>query len=196
MQGIDFPKPESGFAVGFGGTILKSSDLGLTWSAQTSGTFLDLFDVHFVSDGLTGVAVGATGTILRTTNGGQEGELELVAAVSRKGHFDIDLPLTGLVGIECRSGGPDGDFKVNLTFNNTLASIDDVTTSCGAVSNSVINPDDAHQLRVTLTGVACNAQLVTLTVTGAHDTDGNTFTFRRCDTGYAPRRHQWRWPRG
>ena len=50
MQGIDFPKPESGFAVGFGGTILKSSDLGLTWSTQTSGTFFDLFDVHFASE--------------------------------------------------------------------------------------------------------------------------------------------------
>ena len=174
LQGIDFPKPESGFAVGFGGVILKSSDLGLTWSAQTSGTFFDLFDVHFAGDALTGIAVGAAGTILQTTNGGQEGGLELLAAVSHKGHFDIDLPLTGAVGIECRSGGPDGQFKVNLTFNNTLASVDNVTTSCGVVSNSVIDPGDAHQLRVTLTGVACNAQLVTLTATGVHDNDGNT----------------------
>ena len=174
LQGIDFPKPESGFAVGFGGTILKSSDLGLTWSAQTSGTLFDLFDVHFASDGLTGVAVGAAGTILQTTNGGQESGLELVAAVSHKGNFDIDLPLTGAVGIECRSGGPEGQFKVNLTFNNTLTSVDNVTTSCGAVSNDVIDPGDAHQLRVSLTGVACNAQFVTLTVTGAHDSDGNT----------------------
>lgn len=174
MQGIDFPKPEAGFAVGFVGTILKSNDLGLTWSAQTSGTFFDLFEVHFASDGLTGVAVGDAGTILRTTNGGQEGGLELVAAVSRKGHFDIDLPLTGAVGIECRSGGSAGHFKINLTFNNPLASVDSVTTSCGAVMSSLIDPDDAHQLRVSLTGVTCNAQLVTLTVTGARDDEGNT----------------------
>ena len=174
MQGIDFPKPEVGFAVGFVGTILKSSDLGLTWSAQTSGTFFDLFDVHFASDGLTGLAVGAAGTILRTTNGGQAGGLELVAAVSRKGHFDIDLLPSGAVGIECRSGGRNAHFKVNLTFNNPLASVDNVTTSCGAVSSSVIDPSDAHQLRVNLTGVTCNAQLVILTVTGAHDDEGNT----------------------
>ena len=38
LQGIDFPKPEAGFAVGFGGAILKSTDLGLTWTAQTSNT--------------------------------------------------------------------------------------------------------------------------------------------------------------
>ena len=176
MQGIDFPKPESGFAVGFVGTILKSNDLGLTWSAQTSRTFFDLFDVHFANDGLTGVAVGDAGTILRTTNGGQEGGLELVAAVSRKGHFDIDLPLTGAVGIECRSGGRDSHFKMNLTFNNPLSSVDNVTTSCGAVSGSVIDPGDAHSLRVSLTGVTCNAQFVTLTVTGAHDDEGNTLS--------------------
>ena len=174
MQGIDFPKPEAGFAVGFVGTILKSNDLGLTWSAQTSGTFFDLFDVHFATDGLTGIAVGATGTILRTTNGGQEGGLELIAAVSRKDRFDVDLPLTGAVGIECRSGGPDGHFKVNLTFNNPLSSVDNVTTSCGAVSSTVIDRGDAHQFRISLTGVTCNSQLVTLTVTGAHDDEGNT----------------------
>ena len=174
MQGIDFPKPEVGFAVGFVGTILTSSDLGLTWPAQTSGTFFDLFDVHFASDGLTGVAVGAGGTILRTTNGGQASGLELVAAVSRKGHFDIDLLPGDAVGIECRSGGRDGHFKVNFTFNNPLASVDNVTTSCGAVSSSVIDPSEAHQLRVSLTGITCNAQLVTLTVTGAHDDQGDT----------------------
>ncbi len=65
IQGIDFPKPETGFAVGFVGTILRSTDLRITWSPQTSGTFFDLFDVHFTSAGLTGVAVGASGTILR-----------------------------------------------------------------------------------------------------------------------------------
>jgi hypothetical protein len=182
LQGIDFPKPESGFAVGFGGAILKSSDLGLTWSAQTSGTFFDLFDVHFASDGLTGVAVGAAGTILHTTNGGQEGGLEFVAAVSRKGPFDIDLPLTGAPGIECRSGGADSHFKVNLTFNNPLASVDNVATSCGTVSSSVIDPGDAHQLRVTLTGVACNAQFVTLRLQ-ARTTTRATPAFRRCDAG-------------
>ena len=174
VQGIDFPKPEAGFAVGFTGTILKSSDLGLTWAAQTSGTSFDLFDVHFASDGLTGLAVGAAGTILRTTNGGQEGGLELIAAVSRKGLFDIELPPSGAPGIECRSGGGDGQFKVNLTFNNPLVSVDNVTTSCGAVGSRVIDPGDTHRLRVSLTGVTCNAQFVTLTVIGAHDDQGNT----------------------
>jgi photosystem II stability/assembly factor-like uncharacterized protein len=174
MQGIDFPKQEAGYAVGFVGAILKSTDMGINWSAQTSNTFFDLYDVHFMSDALTGLAVGANGTILRTVNGGQEGGLELLAAASRKDQFEIDLPLTGTPGIECRSGGANGNLELVVTFNNELASVDGVVISCGNVRNSKIRVADRHQLLVDLIGVSCNADNVTLTVTGVHDTLGNT----------------------
>ena len=47
--------------------------------------------------------------------------VQLVSAVSRKTHgtagtFDIDLPQTGTPGIECRSGGANGDYQVVATF--------------------------------------------------------------------------------
>lgn len=173
MQGIDFPTPEAGFAVGFVGTILKSADLGMTWSAQTSGTFFDLLDVHFASDGLTGLAVGAGGTILRTNNGGQAGGLELLAAASRKGHFEIELPRTGTPGIECRGGGNSGSYILALTFNNQLTAVDGTATSCGTVTSSTIDQSDGTQLLVSLAGVTCNAENLTLTVTGVHDDGGN-----------------------
>src|SRR4029077_3899441 len=99
MQGMDFPKTDAGFAVGWLGVILKSTDEGTTWSTQTSGTLANLFDVHFASDALTGIAAGEAGTILRTTNGGNEADLTLNTAFSRKGSWDIDLPLDGS-GIE------------------------------------------------------------------------------------------------
>ncbi|MEO8439606.1 MAG: YCF48-related protein [Spartobacteria bacterium] len=174
MQGIDFPQPESGFAVGFAGTVLRSPDLGISWSAQTSGTSFDLFDVHFASDGLTGLAVGAAGTILRTTNGGREDDLELISAATRKGGFEIDLTLDGPPGIECRSGGANATFKLQLTFNHALTAVDDVTTSCGTVSRSTIDGTDAHRLLINLAGVNCNAQVVTVTLSGVHDEEGNT----------------------
>jgi photosystem II stability/assembly factor-like uncharacterized protein len=183
MQGIDFPKPETGYAVGFLGTILKSSDLGATWSAQTSGTFADLYDVRFMSDGLTGLAVGAIGTILRTTNGGQAGGLELLSAVSRKGGFDIDLPLTGPIGIECRSGGADGAYKLLLTFNNSLTSIDAITASCGTVDSSAIDNADPHQLRISLTGLTCNAETVAVALSGIQDDQGNTLASAEVSAG-------------
>ena len=58
-----------GFAVGDAGTILKSTDAGVTWSPLTSGTTNDLHGVYFL-DATEGVAVGDSGTILRTTDGG------------------------------------------------------------------------------------------------------------------------------
>lgn len=71
MQGIDFPTTDIGFAVGWAGRILNTTDSGVTWSNQTSGTSVNLNDVSFGGNALTGIAVGDSGTILRTTNGGQ-----------------------------------------------------------------------------------------------------------------------------
>jgi photosystem II stability/assembly factor-like uncharacterized protein len=70
IQGIDFPQPTSGFAVGLGGRISHSTDAGNTWTNQTSGTSADLNDVSLASDVLRGIAVGDGGRILWTANGG------------------------------------------------------------------------------------------------------------------------------
>ena len=60
-----------GFVVGDAGTILKTTDAGMTWSPLTSGTTNALYDVYFF-DATQGVAVGEQGLILRTTDGGGE----------------------------------------------------------------------------------------------------------------------------
>ena len=49
--------------------ILKTTDSGANWTAQTSGTTNWLSSVYF-TDANTGYAVGAGGTILKTTDGG------------------------------------------------------------------------------------------------------------------------------
>jgi photosystem II stability/assembly factor-like uncharacterized protein len=73
IQGINFPKPTSGFAAGAGGRISHSNDAGISWTDQSSGTTVNLNDVCFASDALRGIAVGDSGTILWTANGGQPG---------------------------------------------------------------------------------------------------------------------------
>jgi photosystem II stability/assembly factor-like uncharacterized protein len=70
IQGLDFPQTASGFAVGWAGRILHSIDAGIIWTDQTSGTSSNLNDVSFASDGLRGIAVGDSGTILWTVTGG------------------------------------------------------------------------------------------------------------------------------
>ena len=59
----------SGYPMGYGGTILRTTDGGITWMSQTSGIGSGLYGVLF-TDANTGTAVGDLGTILRTTDGG------------------------------------------------------------------------------------------------------------------------------
>ncbi len=57
-------------AVGSGGRIYKSTDVGATWQQKPSGTSNTLRDIYFHSPD-SGVVVGDNGTIRFTTNGGE-----------------------------------------------------------------------------------------------------------------------------
>jgi hypothetical protein len=102
----------------------------------------------------------------------------LTSVVSRKAHgdlavFDIDLPVTGPRGIECRSGGTNGDYTIIFTFANTLTSVDEanVSSGVGTLNGSWIG-SDSHQYIVNLTGVS-NAQVITVSLTNVRDSIGN-----------------------
>jgi photosystem II stability/assembly factor-like uncharacterized protein len=76
FNGIHFIDAQTGWVVGASGTIRKTTDGGLTWQAQSSGTTFELDDVHFVNS-QTGWAVGASisssnpqAPILKTIDGG------------------------------------------------------------------------------------------------------------------------------
>jgi len=94
-----------------------------------------------------------------------------VSAVSRKTHrsagvFDINLPLIGGPGIECRSGGANGDFQVVVTFPRPITfSSATVSSGTGTVAAAL---SSGNQAFVNLTGVA-NAQKLTLTLIGVND---------------------------
>jgi hypothetical protein len=103
--------------------------------------------------------------------------VQLTAASSRKFHgsagpFDIDLPLSGNPGIECRSGGANGDYILVFTFANPLTRVDGASVSgTGLFNGGEIGPDP-HQYFVTLTGVA-SGQYLHVSVHGAGDATGN-----------------------
>lgn len=69
LTNFHFVNATTGWAVGYGGTILMTRNGGKSWQKQTSSTKLSLLSVHFVDD-TTGWAVGYGGTILFTRNGG------------------------------------------------------------------------------------------------------------------------------
>ena len=60
----------TGWAVGEGGTILRTENAGASWQTQTSGTINILGSIQMAADGQRGWAVGDGGTILRTENAG------------------------------------------------------------------------------------------------------------------------------
>jgi hypothetical protein len=100
--------------------------------------------------------------------------LALLSAESVKGGFAIDLPLTGTPGVESRGGGSAGSYTIDFTFNNNLTSVAGVATSCGTVTSSMIDAGDSHRYIVNLAAPACNAQDVTVTLTGVTDDQANT----------------------
>lgn len=93
-----------------------------------------------------------------------------VSAVSRKIHgmtpFDVNLPLTGSPGIECRTGGATKDFQVVVTFAGPVTITGaGVTSGSGNVSGTTVS---GSQVTVNLTNVS-NAQVIQITLTGVND---------------------------
>ena len=93
--------------------------------------------------------------------------LRPLQVVSRKMHgnagpFDINLPLTGSPGIECRGGGVGNNYQMVLTFAAPAHfSSASVTSGTGSVSD--ISGSGTTTITVNLTGVT-NAQRITVTL--------------------------------
>jgi hypothetical protein len=110
----------------------------------------------------------------------------LDAVVSRKTHgsagtFDVDLPLTGTPGIECRSGGANGEHTLVFSLLNSLNTVSGITatatTSSTTVPVMVLNTSgigtDTHEYVANLSGVP-NASHLTVTLNGVTDS-ANSF---------------------
>ena len=67
-EALHFSSVNTGYAVGTGGMVTKTSNGGLNWIAQVSGTGSDLYSVYFVNNNI-GFACGNQ-NIIATTNGG------------------------------------------------------------------------------------------------------------------------------
>jgi hypothetical protein len=103
--------------------------------------------------------------------------VQLTRVVSRISHgtsgiFDVDL--TSGTGIECRTGSTPGAYMVAFTFATRLTSVAGATVASGigSVDSSTIDPSDAHNYLVNLTGVG-NAQRLTISLTSVSDSAGN-----------------------
>lgn len=97
-----------------------------------------------------------------------------VAAKSRRIHgvagpFDINLPLAGTRGVECRRGGGanNNDYTIVFNFTNSVTSVGGASSSCGGAAAAIAA--DNHQVIASLTNVTCNAQYITVTLNNVSD---------------------------
>jgi hypothetical protein len=164
-----------------------SFDGGNTWSPNVAvsnlfNPFLGYPNQNKMGDYMSIVSDNAGGNVAycATFNGEEDIYYVRVApiapqaqsAVSRKPHgaagtFDIDLPLTGNPGIECRSGGATGDHQVIITFANpvtvggaSVASSDNMATATKSVSNQLVTVDLQN---------VTNQQTITITLARVSD---------------------------
>jgi hypothetical protein len=112
--------------------------------------------------------------------------LPVPGVASRKTHgpagdFDIQLPINGPAGIECRSGGGSNNYTLVYTFDRPVASTGNASVTQGSANVSPApaggtNPavgSNPNQVIVNLTNVA-NAQHLIVTLSGVKDTSGAT----------------------
>lgn len=119
------------------------------------------------------IVAGGFGFMQQTNSSvtpGPPAQPSVVAVVSRKIHgaagvFDINLPLIGQPGIECRNSG--GDHTLVFTLNNTMVGGSAMVASgLGSVAG---NPTfSGHDVVVELTGVA-DLQTIAVTLHGLTD---------------------------
>jgi photosystem II stability/assembly factor-like uncharacterized protein len=184
LNSVFFPTRDTGYAVGDGGMIMKTTNEGTNWTVQTSGTTNYLTSVYF-TDSKTGYAVG-WGIILKTTDGGNT----WIKTVTQYTIFQCSSVFFPSKNIGYVLNGGDGDlynFKTR-DAGNTWDTISYATlTTDGALGSSVFFTD-------TLTGYVAGGSNIWKTIDGGitwsnKDGDGpgifgNAVYFPSKDTGY------------
>ena len=149
-------------------------DIGRTFCVGTSNGPSDYFGGLIDEVEIFNRALSAS-EVQGIANAGSAGKcraLQLTAAASRKTHgaagtFDINLPITGQSGVECRTGGANGDHTLVFAFTNPILSGNaDVTGGTGTVSGSPTF--SGRNMVVNVTGVT-NVQILAVTLSNVTD---------------------------
>jgi hypothetical protein len=101
LASVSFADDANGWTVGGHGTVFKTADGGLTWSAQDSTVPVDLTRV-VGSSSTTAWAVGNAGTIVRTRDGGAT--WTRLESGSTENLTDLAVPTEGVVWVVGENG--------------------------------------------------------------------------------------------
>lgn len=96
LYGLSFADEKNGWAVGQYGTILKSTDGGLNWQYQRSGTQEHLNAIYAVSP-QSAYAVGTAGLLIHTTDGGESWNRTLTGLNCKLSDIQFVTPTEGWI---------------------------------------------------------------------------------------------------
>ena len=102
---------------------LKTTDGGITWTAQTSGVTNDLRSVYF-TDANNGWVVGIGGTVLKTTDGGTS--WQKITGVASSDLYSISFA-------DANNGIMAGTGKIYITTNGGATWVDESPTFSGDI---------------------------------------------------------------
>jgi len=134
LMGTEAVDANTTWAVGTGGTILKTTDGGTTWAAQQSGVTADLSAIDAVNTNVAW-AGGANGTILHTTTGGV---IPTITAITPTSAYQGQTLNVNIVGQNTHFvNGPSATTfsGTGITVNSTT-----VTDATHATANITISP--------------------------------------------------------
>ncbi|MCC6550326.1 MAG: T9SS type A sorting domain-containing protein [Ignavibacteriaceae bacterium] len=100
IQAVHFPTSEIGYAVGYNGEILKTTNSGFSWVSNPLPAGVNLYDVFFTTPE-TGFISSPWGGTYKTTNGGTS--WNLIPGLEGVG-LSLDFP-SALVGYSIGAGG-------------------------------------------------------------------------------------------
>ena len=145
IQAARFIDQNTGYVVGSGGLIMKTTDGGDNWEQQNSGVTVTLYDVDFINAD-TGFAVGTGGNILKTTNGGNNWSVSAYGTTTiYKIHFVNDTLIflgsasatTGILIRSTNGGASWNNISSGISgLNGTVRGLYFLNENTGWISNS------------------------------------------------------------
>ena len=153
------------WAVGDAGTIVATSDAGVTWATQVSNTAFKLNGVYFTSP-TSGWAVGNNGTVLATANGG--------AGWTRLSNVGASENLQAVRFVDATHGWAVGSSGAIVRTRNGGASWSKVNPTSSTL-NSVAFSDTLNGWAVGDNGVIC----------GTHDGGASWYVWQPAVTSQA-----------
>ncbi|GEM_PF-1280016 len=176
LNAVFLTDANTGTVAGTSGTILHTTNGGLTWPTQSSGVSQSLNGVFF-SSAATGTVVGSSGTILRTTNAGASWTTQSSGTSQNlNGVFFTDVnngTVVGSSGTILRTSNGGGLWTNASIGSNQLSAVVFPTSSVGIIAGN-----GGTILRTTNGGATWTAQSAgtSSNLMGVSFTDANTGT--------------------